>query len=106
MSIFFPFFGITRDQIFSPILDITRHQKNSPILAYQTLLIKPYINQCYNLYMGRNYFSKHGGPYFINDGFSRHSDKPYIKPDKGFFYFIVAGFAIGLGTIGTFLYLL
>lgn len=22
--------------------------------------------------MGRNYFSKHGGPYFINDGVSQH----------------------------------
>lgn len=22
--------------------------------------------------MGRNYFSKAGGPYFINDGFSKH----------------------------------
>lgn len=24
--------------------------------------------------MGRNYFSKHGGPYFINEGISRHHD--------------------------------
>ena len=24
--------------------------------------------------MGRNYFSKHGGPYFINNGFSKHHD--------------------------------
>jgi hypothetical protein len=24
--------------------------------------------------MGRNYFSKHGGPYFRNDGFSRHPE--------------------------------
>jgi hypothetical protein len=24
--------------------------------------------------MGRNYFSKHGGPYFINDGISKHHD--------------------------------
>ena len=35
--------------------------------------------------MGRNYFSKHGGPYFINNGLSGHShshDEPHdIKPD-------------------------
>jgi hypothetical protein len=35
--------------------------------------------------MGRNYFSKHGGPYFINDGLSKHNhqhDEPHdIKPD-------------------------
>jgi hypothetical protein len=34
--------------------------------------------------MGRNYFSKHGGPYFVNDGFSRHSEtnpKPSNKKD-------------------------
>jgi hypothetical protein len=74
---------------------------------------KPYIiqtlylsNQCYNDYMGRNHFSKHGGPYFINDGVSRHSDKPYIKPDKGFFYFIAIGFGIVLVAIGSFLYFL
>jgi hypothetical protein len=24
--------------------------------------------------MGRNYFSRHGGPYFINNGFSQHHD--------------------------------
>lgn len=26
----------------------------------------------YNEYMGRNYFSKAGGPYFINNGLSGH----------------------------------
>ena len=43
--------------------------------------------------MGRNYFSKSGGPYFINDGFSKHdhSHKPgsnheHIKPDTNLFY--------------------
>ena len=25
--------------------------------------------------MTRNYFSKKGGPYFINDGFTHHNDK-------------------------------
>ena len=86
--------------------DITRAQKKPPILYYQTLFVKPYINACYNLYMGRNYFSKHGGPYFINDGFTRHADKPYVKPDKGFFYFIAIGFVIALGIIGSFLFFL
>ncbi len=94
MSKFFPFF------------DITRHQKNSPILAYQTFLVKPCINPCYNIYMGRNYFSKHGGPYFINDGVTRHADKPYDEPSKGFFYLVISGFVITLAAIGTFLYLL
>jgi hypothetical protein len=91
---------------FFPFSDITRAQKNSPILAYQTFPVKPCINPCYNIYMGRNYFSKHGGPYFINDGVSRHADKPYIKPDKGFFYFIAIGFGIALSAIGSFLYFL
>ena len=67
------------------------------------LLFKPYINPCYNLYMGRNYFSKHGGPYFINDGFTRHAEES-VKPSKGLFYFIVSVFAIALATIGSFLY--
>ena len=54
--------------------------------------------------MGRNYFSKHGGPYFINDGLSRHAEEQATKPDKGFFYIIVSGFVIALFTIGMFLY--
>jgi hypothetical protein len=56
--------------------------------------------------MGRNYFSKHGGPFFINDGFSGHTEKAYVKPDKGFFYFIAIGFGIALSAIGSFLYFL
>ena len=56
--------------------------------------------------MGRNYFSKHGGPYFMNDGVTRHADKPYNEPDKGFFYIVISGFVITLAAIGTFLYLL
>jgi hypothetical protein len=89
MSKFFPFF------------DITRAQKNSPILAYQTLFVKPYINACYNLYMGRNYFSKHGGPYFINNGFSRHSEndnKPSNKKD-------IITFICGSGVILVILFI-
>ena len=98
-----PYYDMSK---FFPVFDITRHQKKSPILAYQTFLVKPYINPCYNQYMGRNYFSKHGGPYFINDGFTRHADKPYETPDKGFFYIVISGFVIGLATIGTFLFFL
>lgn len=54
--------------------------------------------------MGRNHFSRAGGPYFINDGFSKHAEEPANKPDKGFFYIIVSGFVIALFTIGMFLY--
>ena len=36
-------------------------------------------NQVYNNYMTRNYFSRRGGPYFVSDGFSRHTDTPPIK---------------------------
>ena len=54
--------------------------------------------------MGRNHFSRAGGPYFINDGFSKHAEEQSIKPDKGFFYLIVSGFVIALFTIGMFLY--
>jgi hypothetical protein len=49
-------------------MDITNDQNIFQILAYQTILVKP----CYNCFMGRNYFSRHGGPYFINDGVSQH----------------------------------
>jgi hypothetical protein len=49
--------------------------------------------------MGRNYFSKHGGPYFINDGLTGHDHEHKtsdshedIKPDTNLLY----GFAIGV----------
>jgi hypothetical protein len=49
--------------------------------------------------MGRNYFSKKGGPYFINDGFSHHdhahkpgSNHQDIKPDTNLFYGLLIGF--------------
>ena len=32
--------------------------------------------------MGRNYFSKHGGPYFKNDGFSQHSHDHHGPEDN------------------------
>lgn len=57
--------------------------------------------------MARNHFSKHGGPYFINEGFSKqdHDHKPGvshedIKPDKKVFYSITMGFVVLLLTIG------
>jgi hypothetical protein len=58
--------------------------------------------------MGRNYFSKHGGPYFINDGLSKHHDHDHnepsnhehIKPDSNLFYGFVIGFLSLLLIIG------
>jgi hypothetical protein len=48
--------------------------------------------------MGRNYFSKHGGPYFINDGLSKHThhhdDTNHNKPD-----YVAIFIAIGFVTI-------
>jgi hypothetical protein len=53
--------------------------------------------------MGRNYFSKHGGPYFINDGLSRHTHShdhsDDIKPDKTLFLSVIIGFPILLITL-------
>jgi hypothetical protein len=59
--------------------------------------------------MGRNYFSKHGGPYFINDGFSNHASKTSIEKDKDnqrFFYgllsislFVILGFVVLLHSL-------
>lgn len=60
--------------------------------------------------MGRNYFSKHGGPYFINDGFSRHThhhdDPNDIKPDNSGFYILTIGFVSAIVLIGISLTLL
>jgi hypothetical protein len=54
--------------------------------------------------MGRNYFSKHGGPYFINDGLSKHThshEEPHdIKPDYTS-VFIAIGFVTI--TVGFFI---
>jgi hypothetical protein len=49
--------------------------------------------------MGRNHFSKHGGPYFINDGFSRHSDNEPAPLNKGFFYFTAFFLALPLAAV-------
>ena len=68
-------------------------KKIARILAYQTLFVK----WGYNEYMGRNYFSKHGGPYFRNDGFSHHTEnnnKPNSKKD------ILTFICVSLGVLG------
>lgn len=61
-------------------------------------------NQVYNGFMGRNYFSKYGGPCFINNGFSshEHDHKPGethedIKPEgKGLKSIAIIGRVISL----------
>jgi len=58
--------------------------------------------------MGRNYFSKHGGPYFINNGFSNHHDHVVdeldtYKPDKLFVVCISIAFVGILGCLGLLL---
>ena len=61
--------------------------------------------------MTRNHFSKYSGPYFINDGLSKHTDHDHeaghnhgdIKPDIKVFYFISMLFGILLVAVGTFL---
>ena len=57
--------------------------------------------------MGRNHFSRAGGPYFINDGFSHHTDHDHneesnhqhTKPDTNLFYGLVIGFLSLLAII-------
>ena len=53
--------------------------------------------------MGRNYFSKHGGPYFKNDGFSQHSnvdnDPSHIGPDRALLLSLLVAVPIGLITL-------
>jgi hypothetical protein len=91
---------------FFPFLDITRHQKFSPIVAYQTFIVKP----CYNCFMGRNHFSRAGGPYFINDGFSKHDhsheDPNHNELDKGLALYIAIGFLSLLAIISIVLVVL
>lgn len=49
-------------------------------------------NQVYNNLMTRNHFSKAGGPYFINDGFSGHSENHKPKDQsEGFVLFVSIG---------------
>ena len=56
--------------------------------VYQTF--NPLSNQVYNNLMGRNHFSKYGGPYFINDGISGHPEKSK-KVDKRFAVILSTG---------------
>jgi hypothetical protein len=59
--------------------------------------------------MGRNYFSKAGGPYFLNDGFSHHSEnnaEEYIKPSPNLFYGLTIGFVSLILGVGIALYFL
>jgi hypothetical protein len=60
--------------------------------------------------MGRNYFSKAGGPYFINDGFSKHThsheDPNHIKPDTNLFYGLTLSFLSLLAIISITLLML
>ena len=61
-------------------------------------------NQVYNNLMTRNHFSKAGGPYFINDGFSGHSENQKPKdPDKGFVLFVSIGLLAILVTVSLIL---
>jgi hypothetical protein len=48
----------------------------------------------YNGFMGRNYFSKYGGPCFINDGLSKHQEheNPNDKKPDCVSIFIAIGF--------------
>jgi hypothetical protein len=49
--------------------------------------------------MGRNYFSKHGGPYFINDGFSHHSENNPKPSNKKDILVFVCGSIVVLGIL-------
>jgi hypothetical protein len=55
--------------------------------------------------MGRNHFSQQGGPYFINDGFSRHDryhTHEEVKPSNRI-YGLLAALAI-LGPVSLALF--
>ena len=75
-------------------------------LPCQTLFVK----WGYNGYMVRNHFSKHGGPYFINDGLSKHThhhdDTNQNELDKGLALFIAIGFLSLLAVISIVLIVL
>jgi hypothetical protein len=53
--------------------------------------------------MGRNHFSRHGGPYFINDGLSKHThhhdDPNHTEPDRALFLSLLVAVPIGLITL-------
>ena len=53
--------------------------------------------------MGRNHFSRHGGPYFINNGFSNHThshdDPNHIESDRALILSLLVGVPIMIITL-------
>jgi hypothetical protein len=52
--------------------------------------------------MGRNYFSKHGGPYFINNGFSKHhhdNNSEDAGSERALIFSVCVGTAIVIITL-------
>jgi hypothetical protein len=56
--------------------------------------------------MGRNYFSKHGGPYFINDGLSKHSHDHNNSEDDGSERALILSVCVGTAIVLITLYAL
>ena len=56
--------------------------------------------------MGRNYFSKHGGPYFINDGLSKHSHHHDDPEDSGSERALILSVCVGTAIVLITLYAL
>ena len=56
--------------------------------------------------MGRNYFSKHGGPYFINNGFSKHSHDHNDSEDTGSERALILSVCVGTAIVIITLYAL
>ena len=54
--------------------------------------------------MGRNYFSKHGGPYFINNGFSSHSHDHNDSEDTGSERALILSVCVGVPLMFIALY--
>ena len=53
--------------------------------------------------MGRNHFSRHGGPYFINNGFSNHThshdDPNHTEPDRALLLSLLVAVPIMIITL-------
>ena len=54
--------------------------------------------------MGRNYFSKHGGPYFINDGLSKHNHDHNNSEDDGSERALILSVCLGTAIVLITLY--
>ena len=54
-----------------------RHILHSFLISLLLAPVNPFLSE-YTGFMGRNHFSSQGGPYFINDGFSKHT--PHHTP--------------------------